>query len=408
MSVNRTLNVEQKTLNHFPVLSHHYNKFYSTFGHLTIKRLHSGDGFMKKLDWYILKKFLTTFFFSIFLFTIISVVIDTSEKTDDFVKSGWSFSKIVTDYFLAFIPHIIALLFPLFVFIAVIFFTSKMAGKSEVIAILASGTSFRRFLRPYWVGGIFLAALLWFANQYVIPRAEDKRTYFETKYVNGNSSYNPLLDRTSDVYFRIDSFSYAGIHYYDTSNKGGGPFFMYHVKDDKVDYNLRAERISWDTAKKKWELSNAFERTIDGLKETVKLERSKQMNFNFRPPDLKKDEFAKDKLTTPELNRFIQLEQLRGSETVNALKIERYRRDATPIAVIILTLIGAVVSARKVRGGSGMHLAIGFMTAAAFIILDRFSSMFSVKGSFPPMIAAWTPNVVFTFVALYFYRKAPK
>jgi len=363
---------------------------------------------MKKLDWYILKKFLTTFFFSIFLFTIISVVIDTSEKTDDFVKSGWSFYKILTDYFLAFIPHIIALLFPLFVFIAVIFFTSKMAGRSEVIAILASGTSFRRFLVPYWIGGIALAALLWFSNQYIIPRAEEKRTYFETKYVNANSSYNPLLDRTTDIYFRIDSFTYAGIHYYDTTNKSGGPFFMYRVKGDHVEYNLRSERIVWDTGKLKWQLNNAFERKIDGLKESVQLERQKFMNFNFRPFDLQKDEFAKDKLTTPELNRFIQLEQLRGSETVNALKIERYRRDATPVAVIILTIIGAVVSARKVRGGSGMHLAMGFMTAAAFIILDRFSSMFSVKGSFPPLIAAWTPNFVFAFVALYFYRKAPK
>ncbi|WP_153800743.1 LptF/LptG family permease [Foetidibacter luteolus] len=363
---------------------------------------------MKKLDWYILKKFFSTFFFSIFLFTIISVVIDTSEKTDDFVKSGWSFYKIVTDYFLAFIPHIIALLFPLFVFIAVIFFTSKMAGRSEVVAILASGTSFNRFLVPYWIGGIALAALLWFSNQYVIPRAEEKRTYFETKYVNANSSYNPLLDRTSNIYLRVDSFTYAGIHYYDTMGKSGGPFFMHRIKGNQVTYNLRAERITWDTAKRKWQLNNVFTRVIDGLNEKVTMQRDSMMNFNFRPFDLQKDEFAKDKLTTPELKEFIRLEELRGAETVNALKIERYRRDATPVAVIILTIIGAVVSARKVRGGSGAHLAIGFIAAAGFIITDRFSSMFSVKGNLPPIIAAWVPNFIFAFVALYFYRKAPK
>ncbi len=363
---------------------------------------------MKKLDRYILKKFLTTFFFSIFLFTVISVVIDTSEKTDDFVKSGWSFYKIVTDYFLAFIPHIIALLFPLFVFIAVIFFTSKMAGKSEVIAILASGTSFRRFLVPYWVGGVFLATILWFANQYIIPRAEVKRTYFETNYVNANSTYNPLLQKQVNKYFRLDSFTYASIHYYDTAAKTGGPASLYRIRGNQLVYNLRAERILWDTAKGSWEMRNVFQRTINGLHEQVSVTADTHMRFNFIPFDLSQDEFTKDKMTSPQLNRFIELEELRGSETINALKIEKYRRDATPVSVIILTIIGAVLAARKVRGGSGAHLALGFLTAAAFIITDRFSSMFSVKGNFPPIIAAWLPNIVFSFVAYYFYKKAPK
>ncbi|MEQ1624341.1 MAG: LptF/LptG family permease, partial [Sediminibacterium sp.] len=148
---------------------------------------------MKKIDWYILKKFLTTFFFAIFLFTVIAVVVDVSEKTDDFVKSQLGFVKIITQYYYGFIPHIIALLFPLFVFIAVIFFTSKMAGKSEIIAILASGTSYARWLRPYWVGGILLAILLWFSNQYIVPKANQIRGTFEAKYIDGNSSYNALL-----------------------------------------------------------------------------------------------------------------------------------------------------------------------------------------------------------------------
>ena len=207
---------------------------------------------MKKIDWYILKKFLTTFFFAIFLFAIIAVVVDISEKTDDFVKSRVGITRIITDYYAGFVPHIIALLFPLFVFIAVIFFTSKMAGKSEIIAILASGTSYSRWLRPYFVGGGILAVMLFFANQFVVPKANQIRGTFEAKYIDGNNSYNALLGTNSNIYLRIDSFTYAGIMAYDTLTKRGGPIFMYKLIDNKVVQNTRAEVIAWDTAAKKW------------------------------------------------------------------------------------------------------------------------------------------------------------
>jgi lipopolysaccharide export system permease protein len=361
---------------------------------------------MKKIDWYITQKFLVTFFFSIFLFSIIAVVIDASEKTDDFVNSGWSFQKIVTDYYFAFIPHIIALLFPLFVFIAVIFFTSKMAGRSEIIAIIASGTTFSRFLRPYFLTGMLLALLLWVANQFLIPHAEVKRTYFEDKYVHGHA--NIVFAQTKDLYFRIDSFTYAGVRYYDTANKTGGPFFMHTIKNNALVYNLRANNLRWDTSVNKWKLSGVFERNIRGLQENISITPERTMNFNFKPFDLSRDEFTKDKLTTPELKHFIKLEELRGSEGINSLKIEKYRRDATPVSVIILTLIGATVASRKVRGGSGLHLAIGFVTAAAFILMDRFSTIFSTKGNFPPLIAAWTPNLFFSIIAYIIYRNTPK
>ena len=209
---------------------------------------------MKIIDRYILKKFLNTFFFCILLLTMIVVVIDISEKTDDFVKSQLGFTRIITQYYFGFIPHIIALLFPLFVFIAVIFFTSKMAGRSEIIAILASGTSYSRWLRPYWMGGIILAGMLWFANQYVVPRANQIRGSFEANYIDKNSSYNSLLSTSSNIYLRIDSFTYAGIYYYDTLAKRGGPIFMYKVYGDKVIQNTRADAITWDTATKKWKL----------------------------------------------------------------------------------------------------------------------------------------------------------
>jgi lipopolysaccharide export system permease protein len=363
---------------------------------------------MKKLDWYILKKFLTTFFFAIFLFAIIAIVVDVSEKTDDFVKSQLGLKRIIIEYYFGFIPHIIALLFPLFVFIAVIFFTSKMAGQSEIIAILASGATYFRWLRPYWMGGIILSTMLWFANHYIVPKANQIRGSFEANYIDKNSSYNSLISTSSNIYLRVDSFTYAGIYSFDTLTKRGGPVFWYTVKDDKVIANTRADAISWDTAAKKWKLEQIVGRKLQPLNDSIFMENQRLIKFNFNPSDLSKDKYTKDKLTSPELDHFIRLEELRGSEGLNDLKVELYRRDATCITVLLLTLIGAIVGGRKVRGGSGVHLAVGFMTAALFIITDRFSTIFSTKGSLPPIIAAWIPNMLFVFVVIYLYRKAPK
>jgi lipopolysaccharide export system permease protein len=364
---------------------------------------------MKKIDWYILKKFLTTFFFCVFLFTIIAVVVDISEKTDDFVKSGLTAGQIFTQYYLGFIPFIDALLFPLFVFIAVIFFTSKMAGRSEVIAILASGTSYNRFLLPYWIGGSFLALLLMFSLSFVIPIANVKYTSFQAKYINVNSTYDPLVaNNQRSIYFRIDSFTYAGIRNYDTTSKYGGPFFMNRVKNDQLVYNMRSSSIQWDTAAKKWKLMNVVERNLNGTQESIKKEKTLSLAFNFKPFDLSRDDYAKDKLNTPQLHQYIEDQQMRGTEGLNTLQVEEYRRFATPISVLLLGLMGAVIASRKVRGGSGAHLAIGFVSGALFMLMDRFSTMFSTKGNFSPFIAAWLPNIIFVFVFVYFYRKAPK
>jgi len=364
---------------------------------------------MKKIDWYILKKFLTTFFFCVFLFTIIAVVIDVSEKTDDFVKSGLGFWQIFTQYYLGFIPYIDALLFPLFVLIAVIFFTSKMAVRSEIIAILASGVTYSRMLYSYWFGGIVLGLLLLYSSSFVIPKANAKWRLFEAKYIKVNSTYDPLVEHYQrSMYFRIDSFTYAGIRNYDTLLKSGGPFFMHRIKDNQLVYNLRASSLQWDTATKKWKLHGVVERSLNGLNEKLKREPVLNLGFNFKPVDLTQDEYAQDKLNTIELHRYIADQELRGTEGLNTLKVEEYRRFATPFSVLLLTLIGAVVASRRVRGGSGAHLAIGFVAGAIFILMDRFSTIFATKGNFPPLLAAWLPNIIFTGVAIYFYRKAPK
>jgi lipopolysaccharide export system permease protein len=363
---------------------------------------------MKILDWYILKKFLTTFIFTILVITVIAVVIDTEEKADDFVKSGLSTSQIVMHYYIGFIPFIMSMIFPLMVFIAVIYFTSRMAGRTEFVAIMTGGVRYNRMLRPYIIGAILLSSLLWVASQTLIPRANVIRTDFQTVYVDRNSSYNPNLGSSNNYYLRVDSVTYVGLRFYDTLSKSAGGFFLQKIRDNKLYYNLRGERLQWDTARKNWRLTNAIERKVDGLKESVKTIDTLHLNLNVSPRELRRDEYMKDKLTTRELKDFIHMEEVRGTEGLNTYKVEKYHRDSTPFSVIIMTMIGAIVSSRKVRGGSGIHLAFGIVTAALFVVMDKFAVTFSVKGNMPPMLAAWTPNIIFSFVAFLLYIRTPK
>ncbi len=365
---------------------------------------------MRLIDWYILKKFLFTFFFCLLLFTAIAVAVDTSEKTDDFVKAGLTTSQLITRYYLGFVPFIWSLLFPLFVFIAVIFFTSRMAIRSEIIAILASGTSYNRLLRPYLIGGILLAITLWLGNRYWIPKANIIRSNFQSNYIDKNDpTKNRLYSNCySCFYMRTDTNTFAGIREYDTSTKSARGFFMERIKNNKVVYNLRSETIRWNAAKKKWQVLQAVERTVDSIGESIKLYDSLFVSINLQPSELRKDDYLKDKLSTPDLIRFIKQEELRGTEGLNTLKVERYRRSATPAAVLLLTMIGAVIASRKNRGGSGVHLALGIAIAALFIMSDRFSTVFAIKADFPPLLAAWLPNIVFAAVAYWLYRETPK
>jgi lipopolysaccharide export system permease protein len=365
---------------------------------------------MKKIDWYILKKFLVTFVFCMLLFTVVAVAVDSSEKTEDFVKANMSTGQIITQYYLGFVPYIWSLLFPLFVFIAVIFFTSRLATRSEVIAVLAGGASYNRFLRPYLIGGLLLASLLWVGSRYWIPRANIIRSNFQTRYVDKNdpTKNRVLIDCDRCFYRRIDSNSYIGMKSYDTTYKTAAIFFLDRVKDNRVVYNLRGNPVIWDTAVQKWKLINAIERIVDSDNETIRKYDTLVLNLNLKPRELRKDDYLKDKLTTPELIAFIEKEELRGTEGMSVLKVERYRRTATPFTVLLLTIIGAVIASRKTRGGSGMHLAMGIVIAAVFIISDRFSTVFATKGNFPPMLAAWLPNIFFTGVAYWLYLKTPK
>ena len=242
----------------------------------------------------------------------------------------------------------------------------SMATRSEIIAILASGTSYNRFLRPYFIGGIFLAAVLWVGNSFWIPKANTIKANFQSKYID---SKDPSKSRNFSscarcYYLRIDTNTFIGIRDYDTTTKFARGFFLEKVKGNKVVYNIRSESISWDTLTKKWKLFRVAERNIDSIGERMTNRDTMLLNLNLKPEELRKDDYLKDKLTSPELAYYIKREQLRGTEGLKTLQVEWYRRTAVSATVLLLTMIGAVIASRKTRGGSGMHLAVGIMIAA--------------------------------------------
>ena len=357
---------------------------------------------MKKLDWYIVKKFIGAVFYAILIFATIACVIDYSEKVEDFVKRDVPTIEIA-NYFKNFIPHITALLFPLFVFIPAIFFTSKLAYKSEIIAILASGTSFRRLLRPYIISAIFLALLSLIANHYIVPAANKQRIAFEEKYIGYTATSSD-----KNLHLRLSKELYIFLQSYDFRNNAGFRFTAETIKGTQLTEKIFAERISYDTVENNWKLFNVRIRTNDSLNESYKELPELVKEFPFKPKDLDEDEAIKDALTTPELNRYIAREKLRGRETLSFFYVEKYRRSAQPFAVIILTVIAACIASRKIRGGSGLHLAISVLICALYIMAMQLTNTYATKSGLDPLLAVWIPNFIFTAYAGYLFYKQVK
>lgn len=357
---------------------------------------------MKKLDWYIIRKFWGTFFYAILIMAVISCVIDYSEKMDDFVNKKVPLG-IIANYYKNFIPYIITLLFPLFIFIATIFFTSKMAYRSEVIAMLASGISYQRFLLPYVIGGGALSLLSFFTNHWIVPAANRDRLNFESGYMQykySASKRNIHLRVTKELYIYIERFEFE--------DNSGVEFTAEKIDGTLLKEKLFADRIEYDSSKKEWKLYNARIRTNDGLKESLTFKTEMSVNYPFKPKDLEEDDAIKEALTTPELNKYIAKEKLRGSENLNFFLIEKYRRTAQPFAAFILTIIGVCISSRRIRGGSGLHLALGIVISAGYIMALQFTNTFSTKAGLNPLIAVWIPNILFGSFAFYLYRRQVK
>jgi len=357
---------------------------------------------LKILDWYIIRKFIGTFFFSIIILAVIACVIDYSEKLNDFEKNHAPFWAIL-NYFKDFVPHISALLYPLFIFIATIFFTSKLAYKSEIIAMLATGMSFNRFLRPYVIGASFLGILALFANHWIVPIANKERLAFEDKYVHEkvtHSDRNVHLQLSPDLLIYMENYDYS-------SNTG------YHFTAEKINGTLLLEKtmsdhVSYDYAKKIWVMSGVVIRTNDSLGERLQSFPVLSRSYPFTPIDLKEDEDVKEALTTSQLDAFIEKQKLHGNENLNYYYVEKYRRTAQPFAGFILSIIGVCIASRKIRGGSGLHLALGIAICAIYMLCLQFSTTFSTKAGLNPMIAVWIPNVIAMIAGIFIYKRQTK
>jgi lipopolysaccharide export system permease protein len=358
--------------------------------------------FLKKIDRYILKNFLVTFAALLIAFAAIAIVIDFTEKVNDFVNKKVSVIQIL-QYFQNFIPYILALLFPIFIFVAVIFFTSKLANRSEIIAILSSGVSFKRFLRPYIFGAAIISLILYIANHYIIPVANRNRIEFEEKYL-----WEKSYSKDDNFHMRIGPNEYIYMQSYNPESKTGYRFSYEKVEGTKLIQKITADRITYDSTKKEWKLFDAIARNNNGPLESMIAFPYVFKKFTFKPNDLIERREIKQMMTAPQLNAYIQKELNKGSENLNEYFIEKYRRTAAPFSAFVLSIIGACIASRKVRGGSGIHLAIGLMLSAAYIFLMQFSTTFSVKGNLHPLIAVWIPNIIFSFIAYLIYRRYSK
>jgi lipopolysaccharide export system permease protein len=359
---------------------------------------------MKKLDFYIIKKFLGTFFFSIALIIAISIVFDFSENVDEFIEKNAPTEAIIFDYYLNFIPYFANLFSPLFIFISVIFFTSKMASNTEIIAILASGISFKRLLRPYLIASLFLGVISFYLNNFLIPESNKKRLNFKYTYIK-----NPYHNEDKNIHLQLDSNSYAYMESYNTNRDVGVKFSLEGFdKSGKLKYKLLGDFVRWDTSKQLWVIQNYYERRIDGLEEKIKYGYAKDTLINMRPKDFVNRDEDVEMLDYAELNAKIKAEKFRGSKLVIWYEIEKYKRQAFPFASVVLTFIGVAIASRKVRGGIGMHLGFGLLISFSFILFMKVSQTFSTNGGLDPLIAMWIPNLLFGILAVYLLKKAPK
>ncbi len=355
---------------------------------------------LKKLDWYVIGKFMSTFFFAIMILAVISCVIDYSEKVDNFVSKKVPTAEIAM-YYADFVPHITALLFPLFLFISTIFFTSKLAYKSEIIAMLAAGVSFPRLMRPYLVGGGALCLGSLIANHYLIPMANKDRVRFEDTYINENN----YVSAGDNIHLGISKNVYIYMQSFNNASRQGSHFTLERFQGTLLKEKLMADWIVYDTVKKSWHLSNVVIRTNDTASEQIRHIASMDEKYPFLPVDLIKNEAIKEGLTTPQLNRFIANEQLKGRENLNAFFVEKERRSAQPFAALILTIIGVCIASKKIRGGSGFHLALGIVISAVYIMFLQTGTTFATKSNLSPFLSVWIPNMVFAGVAWGLYRR---
>lgn len=360
---------------------------------------------MKKLDLYILRKFLGTYFFIVAIIIAIVVVFDLVEKMDDFMESKAPLEAIVFDYYLNLVPYYANMLSPLLVFIAVIFFTSKMAGQTEIIAILSSGVSFRRLMFPYAMGAAIVAALSYVLGAEVIPVANRTRIDFENVYVKSRKETG-----LSDMHMQIEPGVYIYLGRYYSFRDRGDRFNIERFEGERLVSRLSARTIAYDSIATKWNLMECTRWDFDpnGITHTITNIDRIDSTINMLPSDFMKVRKSFEMLTNSELVDYVDELRRRNIGNTEEFEIEYYKRRASPFAAFILTLIGVSLASRKTRGGMGLHIGIGLVLSFLYILFLTISSTFAINGNMNPILSVWLPNIVFGIVACWLYRRAPK
>lgn len=357
----------------------------------------------KTIDKYITKKFLGTFFYAIALILSIAVVFDMSENLDEFLSKEITWGTIISEYYMNFIPYFANLFSPLFTFIAVIYFTSKMAYDTEIIAILSSGVSYTRLMRPYLVSAFIIAVLSFILGNYIIPPANETMNQFRQVYIDNNRQ---MFSMEVNIHRQIEPGVFIYMNRFSSGNIGQR-FTLERFEGHELKEKLTAENIRWDEENEIWILNNWWLRRIKENHEELSKGYRKDTVLNMTPGEFKLANNQMESLTTPELKKEIKQMNMRGVNTVE-WEIEKYKRFAGPFSAFILTIIGAGLASRKIKGGLGFHLGLGLLLSFSYILFQQISTVFAISGNMPPLIAVWIPNLGYSAIAFFVFRWAAK
>ena len=358
---------------------------------------------MKIIDKYILKRYLGTFSVMLLMFIPIGIVIDVSEKVNRMIEKKVPFSDILI-YYVDFTVYFANLLFPIFLFLSVIWFTSKLANNTEVIAILSSGISFNRFLRPFFIGATLVSLFALLMGFFLVPAASKGFNDFRYKNLKGNSQTR----ETSDIFRQINTGEFIYVSNYNYLSKTGFNFTFEKFQDNKLIYKINSNRIKYDDKTKSYILYNYTKRTIGVTNDILESSDKTELKFNFEPDDLTPVVYVAETMSIGELNSFINKERKKGNSNINTYLVVFYKKFSLPISAFILTLIAVAVSSMKRRGGMGVNLAIGIVIAFTFIFFDKVFGTMAEKSAFHPFVAVWIPNFVFGILAIYLLRNAKR
>ena len=356
----------------------------------------------KIIDWYIIKKFLGTYCFTILLIIAISVMFDFNEKIDNFIKTSAPTHAIIFDYYLNFIPYFINLFSPLFVFIAVIFFTSKLADNSEVIAMLASGMNFKRLMRPYMISAAVIAIFTFVLNSYIIPPGNIKMNNFKNTYIR-----NKQINIDTNIQLEVEPGIVAYFDRFSNRDKSGRGFLLDKFEGNQLVSRLTATRIYWDSAYN-WRVQDYMIQDFIGYEGKVRTGNEMDTTLTIIPSDFMISEIDAEQMTTPDLKKYIDRQKTRGVGNIQMFEIEYHNRFSMTFAAFILTIIGASLSSRKIKGGMGMNIGIGLLLSFSYILFMEVSSTFAVSRIMSAFLASWLPNILYAIIAAFLYTKAPR